>query len=555
VPRDEIPGAHTEEVKREKPKQADMLIALAEDGELFHAPDGAGFADLPINGHRETWAIRSKGFRRWLTRRFFEVTGGAASSEAFQSALAVIEAKALFDGAEHPVQVRVAGLGGKIYIDLADSEWRVIEVDPHGWRLLTDPPVRFRRPTGMLPLPVPRPGGSINQLRTLVNVADERDFVAVVGWLLAALSPHGPYPVLVLSGEQGSAKSFMAALLRGLVDPNIAPLRSLPREDRDLFIAANNAHCIVFDNVSSLPQWLSDALCRIATGGGFATRQLYTDGDEALFDAKRPIVLNGIEDFVTRADLGDRGVFLRLEPIGEHRRRPEKEIWGAFEAVRPQIFGTLLDALAHGLRELPNTRLDCMPRMADFAIWVAACEGALWPVGTFSKAYHQNRAEANETIIASDAVALAVRSLMQKQRIWEGFVAELLPMLAEEAGPIQTRSKSWPTSPGALSGRLRRAAPNLRRSSINIIFGKHRAKGTPITIEADEGGAQPSGSSSKSAAAELDDFRGDDRIIGPIFKPQTVRGDPRNSAMHDADDGRDGRAPTLAGDEEAEWKF
>src|SRR5205085_1903138 len=157
-----------------------------------------------------------------------------------------------------------------------------IEVDPRGWRILADPPVRFRRAAGMLPLPMPRAKGSINQLRALVNVADERDFVALVGWLLAALSPQGPYPVMVLSVEQGSAKPSMAALLLGLIDPNIAPLRYLPREDRDLFIAANNAHCIVFDNVSSLPQWLSDALCRIASGGGFATRQLYTDGDETL---------------------------------------------------------------------------------------------------------------------------------------------------------------------------------------------------------------------------------------------------------------------------------
>ena len=128
--------------------------------------------------------------------------------------------------------------------------------------------------------------------------------------------------IVVLSGEQGSAKSTFSAILRALLDPNTAPLRALPREDRDLFIAANNGHVLAFDNVSGLPAWISDTLCRLATGGGFAVRQLYTDQDEVLFDATRPVILNGIEDIVARPDLADRAVFLTLEPIPEERRRP-----------------------------------------------------------------------------------------------------------------------------------------------------------------------------------------------------------------------------------------
>lgn len=63
--------------------------------------------------------------------------------------------------------------------------------------------------------------------------------------------------------------------------------------------------------------WISDTLCRLATGGGFAVRRLYSDMDEVLFDAARPVILNGIEDIVTRPDLADRAVFLTLEPIPE----------------------------------------------------------------------------------------------------------------------------------------------------------------------------------------------------------------------------------------------
>ena len=173
----------------------------------------------------------------------------------------------------------------------------------------------------------------------------------VVAWALACLRDRGPYPVLVLSGEQGSAKSTFSAILRALLDPNTAPLRALPREDRDLFIAASNGHVLAFDNVSGLPAWISDTLCRLATGGGFAVRQLYTDQDEVLFDAARPVSLNGIEDIVTRPDLADRGLFLTLEPIPEERRRPEAELWAAFEAERPRILGALLDAVAKGLAD------------------------------------------------------------------------------------------------------------------------------------------------------------------------------------------------------------
>jgi len=136
----------------------------------------------------------------------------------------------------------------------------------------------------------------------------------------------------------------------------------LPREDRDLFIAASNGHVLAFDNVSGLPAWISDTLCRLATGGGFAVRQLYSDQDEVLFDAARPVILNGIEDIVTRPDLADRAVFLTLEPIPEERRRPEQELWAAFEAERPRLLGVLLDAVAKGLAELPRTKLDKLPR-------------------------------------------------------------------------------------------------------------------------------------------------------------------------------------------------
>ena len=195
------------------------------------------------------------------------------------------------------------------------------------------------------------------------------------------------------------AKTVLSRMVKALIDPNAAPVRALSREQRELMIAANNSYLLAFNNLSGLPHWLSDALCRLATGGSFAVRQLYTDDEEVLFDASRPILLNGIEDVISRPDLGDRAIFLTLAPIPETDRRPEAELWRQFEIAGPRILGALLDAVVQGLRAVNQVQLAALPRMADFALWAAACETAFWPAGTFAHAYAANRRAAIESII------------------------------------------------------------------------------------------------------------------------------------------------------------
>jgi hypothetical protein len=265
-----------------------MLNDMAPCDDLFQTATGTAFADIMIDGHRETWPIRSKRFRAWLRRRYYQATGDAASAAEIRSALELLEARAQFDGPERAVHVRIAEHAGHIYLDLADEHWRAVDIGPDGWRVIECPPVRFRRPAGMLPLPVPQQGGSIESLNSFLNLASRDDFVLIVAWLLAALRSGGPYPLLAISGEQGSAKTVLSKLLKALIDPNAAPVRSLSREERELMIAANNGYLLAFDNLSGLPAWLSDALCRLASGGSFAVRQLYTDDEEILFEAARP---------------------------------------------------------------------------------------------------------------------------------------------------------------------------------------------------------------------------------------------------------------------------
>ncbi|HRD87317.1 MAG TPA: hypothetical protein PK752_03515 [Accumulibacter sp.] len=555
------------------PKQADILIDLAQTADLFHTPDKTGFADVDINGHRETWPIRAKGFRLWLSRRFFEETGGAPGPEASQAALSSIEAKAHFDAPERQVHIRVGGLDGRLYLDLGDEAWRAIEIDATGWRIVDNPPVRFRRASGMKAMPIPVGGGSIETLRSFLNVQTDADFVLVVAWALACLRNRGPYPVIVLSGEQGSAKSTFSAILRALLDPNTAPLRALPREDRDLFIAATNGHVLAFDNVSGLPAWISDTLCRLATGGGFAVRQLYSDQDEVLFDAARPVILNGIEDIVTRPDLADRALFLTLEPIPEERRRSEQELWAAFEAERPRILGVLLDAVAKGLAELPRTRLDKLPRMADFALWATACETALWPSGRFWSAYCGNRDEVVDGVIDADPVAAAVRALMQVRTEWTGTASDLLGALGELAGERVAKSKFWPDSPRALAGRLRRAATFLRKVSIDIGFereGRARTRMIRITTTGqpaapESRGLRPSTPSAPSAEQAKSNVGNgfasrDLRTVGDQadgsrgVTAATVRANPLKASTETDADGADENHPPQSTPENTGWR-
>jgi hypothetical protein len=298
----------------------------------------------------------------------------------------------------------------------------------------------------------------------------------------------------VLGGEQGSAKSTLARALRALVDPNAAPLRSAPRDGRDLIIAAMNSWVLSFDNLSGIPLWLSDALCRIATGGGFATRELYTDSEEVIFSATRPVIVNGIDDLATRGDLRDRAIVLTLPNIDESKRRSEADLWRQFERVRGRILGAMLDAVSAGLRREPTVKLDSLPRMADFARWVVACGPALGvEPETFMMAYRGNRAAAVDLGIETSPVGPALVAMISTRLHWCGTATELLEELSSDSWTDETtrRRRSWPQDPRALSGMLRRLAPDLRSTGIEVEFGREPGGGRRRTIRLEKSAVQP----------------------------------------------------------------
>lgn len=402
----------------ERRTQAQILleIAEAEISELFHDEDNTGYATVTVNGHQESHKLRTKGFKTWLEHRYFLREKGAPNSEAMTGALNILEAKARFEGATCPVNVRIAGHNDKIYLDLVNNAWQVVEIDETGWRVLEQSPVKFRRNKGMAPLPVPVTGIDLATLQTFLNIHQE-DWPLIAGWLVAAARPTGPYPLLVLHGEQGSAKSTTAKILRAMIDPSSAALRSEPKESRDLMIGAVNSWLLAFDNMSSVSSWLSDALCRLSTGGGFATRTLFENDEETILDATRPVILTGIEELATRGDLLSRCLVVYLPRIAKEQRKTERQFWQAFESQHAGLLGALLTVVSKGLKELPNVTLETLPRMADFAEWAVACEAGIGlEPGAFLQAYTRNRESANELALEVSPVPAEIRAMLESQQ-------------------------------------------------------------------------------------------------------------------------------------------
>ena len=524
-----------------------LQLARASRAEFFHDEDQA-YAHTLADGHVETYLLRSKHGRGWLRRLYIDATGKCASSQAMTDALNTLEASAL-RGPAHRVHVRIAAIAGAIYIDLGDPERRIVEiVGGRGWRIVREAPVRFRRPRGFLPLPEPQGRGTISALRPFVNLSED-DYILLIAVLLAWLRGRGPYPALVLNGEQGSAKSTLARMVKALIDPTEAPLRSEPREGRDLMIAATNSHVLAFDNLSTLAPWLSDALCRLATGGGFSTRTLYEDREEEIFDAVRPVVLNGIAELATRPDLLSRVVLLTLPMIPDECRRDESTLWADFERARPLMLGALYDIISVALAREAGVTLAKKPRMADFVVWVTAAESACpWPAGAFMRVYDGNRLDATESALDGDPVAELARALALKG--WTGTATELLTRLIEGT-PEPTQRLAKFKHARQVSDALRRLAPALRQVGVEVDFPPRGAKRRLIVIrtqsESDRSGSSPA--SPASPAPETSSVPSDDGPAGePAASSASSSGRPNDGGLRDDSDDGDEADPTPSSD-------
>jgi hypothetical protein len=485
--------------------------------------------------HRETHKLKSKGLRLWLLRSYYLRTGGVPNDTAIKSAIALLEAFARFDGPQCEVFVRRAAHAGKLYLDLCDDRWRAIEIDASGWRIVDEPPVLFLRANGMLALPEPKQGDpkkGIERLRSMMRVRALDDFVVIVGFLLDALGGRGPHPVLIFTGEPGATKTTHAKMARLLTDPNTSLVRSPPKELRDVYISAVKGAVLAYNNLSSLPEWLSDALCVVTEGSSDSRRELYSDDEESIIFARAPAMLTAVTNIIAKGDLSQRALYAGLAPVPDSERKDEPELWAQFESARPEILGALLTGLSEGLRRLPTTRVT-LPRMATFAKFVTAAETAFWPAGTFLAAYGVNAENAVDDVLDADVGVATFRDFMAERNEWEGTMTQLHAALVErvrkperdaaeahrkavadrdddlkiltetklreaQQGVRDVMSSGWPKNPQVLSGRLKKVGPQLRKIGIAITWPTGRRQGRKIFITTRSGGSRENASSASS---------------------------------------------------------
>ncbi len=530
-----------------KTKDADRLVTLALEKYRIGRTDGDEAFAVEIDGPNIAHLFRGSAdaLRAKLSRDFRREYKRTPGASALVDALTALRGEAL-EAEPEPVEIRIAEHAGRIVFDLGDATGRCVIVRPGHWEIEDRSPVLFRRTALTAFMPAPERGGNIDNFRALLNATDEA-WPLLVGWLVAAMIPGIPHPILCLRGLQGTGKTTFARLLIGMIDPSTAPVRSAPREVEQWAMAAAGCWAVCIDNVSGIPAWWSDALCKSCTGDGWIRRRLYTDSELSVLSFRRVVVLTAIDAGALRGDLADRLLLAELERIDDGARREERDLDARFHAMRQALFGGLLNLLAETLAEMPAVKLTERPRLADFGRVLAAVDSVR---GTRSfELFMAQRGSVAAEVVADDPVAAAVQSLAAVG--WTGTAGELLARI-EPDRPV----KGWPQSARGLAGRLKRVEPALRAVGVEILHG--RAAGgnrdrtvtiqTVPTVPPDQESpaavpqaAKPAGTDAGTVAASTVPNRPPNRPGADPPKPAITT--PR-TAIRDGRDGRDGCAPS-----------
>ena len=440
---------------------ADKLVTLARSQcDFLHDAQGEPFAVFEAAGSRQVHGVLSSGFSDYLSHAYYTQHDRAPTETSLKVALATLRGQARFDGEACEVFTRIAKTETGYWLDLCDDAWQCVQVTAAGWAVVAgDGAPLFTRSASMRPLPVPARGGTLDALWPLVNIP-KADRMMMLAWMLECLRADTPHVVLELVGEQGSAKSSTQRVLRRLIDPNQADLRAAPKSVEDVWIAARNSHMVSLENLSHLQPKYQDALCVLATGGGYSARTLYTNAEETILDLRKPIMLNGISVIVTAQDLLDRCLHIDLPTI--RSREMAGDLEARFEAAQPALLGALLDLFVCVLAKLPSVSIapEDRPRMADFASLgeaVFRVHGEL--AGEFLNCYSAMRRDGVlRTIDASPVGAALVAYLQNGTESFNGTLTDLLDRLDR----FKPHGETWPRSAKGLGDALRRLAPTLR---------------------------------------------------------------------------------------------
>jgi len=446
------------------------IINVLKEGITFcHDKDNIAYGLLKIENTFKVLKIKNSQFKHAVRRLVNNEFKQNVNSSTLKEVVAQCEAMAQH-GELVEINIRYAVKKDAIYVDLMHPKGSVVKVTKDGWKIVKSPKVYFYNHVGMKSLPRPINGKGGSKLRNLFQNIEIGELKLILAWMAFVIHSRGPFPILVLQGEQGSAKSFLMEIIRDLLDPVKAPLLSLPRSERDLILTTSNNAVLAYDNVSSLHKWVPDAFCRIATGAGFSTRKLYSDDEEMVFEFCRPIILNGITDFVLKSDLADRSIVINMQSIHPAKRLPKSKLLEKYQKEKPMILAYLYKMVVKGLKNKNSIALEEIPRMADFAIFSCAAASVLrWNSEEFLKAYKRNQKQLSEVCFDSDQVAGVILNFMIEKCSWEGTATELLDELKVFNETI-TSYRYFPSTASSLASRARVATPALRNKGVTVEF-------------------------------------------------------------------------------------
>jgi hypothetical protein len=455
------------------PSQAQLLMAMAEDiYRLIRSDDGRSYA-VPKLGPQIAVPLASRSgnsVRARLAASLHRQTGKVASASALSDCITVLEGEAS-ELDPRPVWLRIGQHQDTAVIDMGTETGQCITITPRGWAVETGSPVIFRRSELTHPLVTPQRGGTLDPLRALINLPEE-DYRLAIAWVVAAYLTGIPHPILLIQGEQGTAKSNLIRTLLALVDPQPAADRTPPKDQREWAIFARASWAFCYDNITAIPDWLSNALCKGVTGDAVLQRVLHTDDDIGVYSFQRVIALTTIAiKHDIAGDLADR--ILLVEPDVIDKRRTEADMTAARAAALPGALGAVLDLAAGVLRELPGTAVENAPRMADFAKVLAALDTVTgWDA---LASYRAKVASLALSLIEGNTFAYAIYRLATAPspgglgpRPWEGTAAELLDTLRRLCAEARMPTAELPEDVRGAGRQVREIAPSLRKAGIDV---------------------------------------------------------------------------------------
>jgi len=468
-----IKGKAQAKTEEQKDKNTTLTLQLVEEIKkerivFFHTPHKEGFAAITGDG-REILKLRSRSFKQYIAHYVYRQFDRIISSDMISNITQVLEGKAIFDGPTHELFVRIAKQNNAIWYDLGDGS--VVHIDKDGWRVSETPPILFRKFPHQVIQATPQYDGDVAVICDFVNLKNESEKLLFEVFTIASFIPDFPHPLLVLYGPQGAGKTTPLRVLKSLIDPSILKTLSAPDSAREFVQTASHHFFFFLDNLSSLPDWLSDSLARASTGDGFSKRELFSDDEDVIYSFQRTIGLNGINLVIEKADLLDRSILLVLERISKRSRREEQEFWETFEGIKPKLLGAIFTAVSQAINYYPIISLSSYPRMADFARWGCAITRALgYQDQDFLDAYYSNINTQSEAAIDASPVGTTIISFMNDKENWAGTASELLEKLEKEAEKlkINTKHNQWPKQPSWLVRRINLIQPNLAEQGVRV---------------------------------------------------------------------------------------